>query len=106
MQDYQGFADISSFQDRVDMHHTVLTNVQAGTYYVAVYNNDAYFKVCSNGPCTAVTNVIPMQGPSPSCTSDVQAIIWYRCAFGYLRYTYTIDSCVVQIDIITHKVKS
>ncbi|KAK9908647.1 hypothetical protein WJX75_000927 [Coccomyxa subellipsoidea] len=44
VQDYQDFADISSFQDRVDMHHTVLTNVQAGTYYVAVYNNDAYFK--------------------------------------------------------------
>ena len=47
VQDYQDFADVNSFQDRVDLHHIVLSDVQAGTYYVAVYNNDAYFKVSS-----------------------------------------------------------
>ena len=45
MQDYRNFADIISFQDRVDLHHVVLQNVAAGSYYIAVYNNDAYFKV-------------------------------------------------------------
>ncbi len=48
VQDYQDFADVNSFQDRVDLHHIVLSDVQAGTFYVAVYNNDAYFKVSSS----------------------------------------------------------
>lgn len=45
VQDYRDFADIISFQDRVDLHHVVLQDVAAGTYYIAVYNNNAYFKV-------------------------------------------------------------
>lgn len=45
VQDYHDFADISSFQQRVDLHKMVMQDVRAGTYYVAVYNNDAYFKV-------------------------------------------------------------
>ena len=54
IQDYAGFADVASFQQRLDYHYILNTNVQAGKYYIGVYNNDAYFKVRHDGvgvPC-------------------------------------------------------
>ena len=45
VQDYADFADVDSFQQRLDGHFILNTNVLAGRYYIGVYNNDAYFKV-------------------------------------------------------------
>ena len=45
VQDYADFADVDSFQQRLDDHFILNTNVLAGRYYIGVYNNDAYFKV-------------------------------------------------------------
>ena len=45
VQDYADFADVDSFQQRLDYHFILNTNVLAGRYYIGVYNNDAYFKV-------------------------------------------------------------
>ena len=45
VQDYADFADVDSFQQRLDFHYIVQTSVAPGLYYIAVYNNDAYFKV-------------------------------------------------------------
>lgn len=45
VQDYAEFADVDSFQQRLDYHYILDTNVLAGRYYIGVYNNNAYFKV-------------------------------------------------------------
>ena len=45
VQDYPDFADLDSFQQRLDFHYIVQTSVAPGLYYIAVYNDDAYFKV-------------------------------------------------------------
>ncbi len=45
VQDYADYADVDSFQQRLDYHYILNTNVLAGRYYIGVYNNDAYFKV-------------------------------------------------------------
>jgi hypothetical protein len=45
VQDFEKYADVNGFEDRLDEHSFVLTDVLPGTYFVAVYNNDAYFKV-------------------------------------------------------------
>ena len=45
VQDYADFADVDSFQQRLDYHYILNTNMLAGRYYIGVYNNDAYFKV-------------------------------------------------------------
>lgn len=49
IQDYADFADVDSFQQRLDYHYIVNTGVLAGRYYIGVYNNDAYFKVRTGG---------------------------------------------------------
>lgn len=49
VQDYADFADVDSFQQRLDYHYIVSTGVLAGRYYIGVYNNDAYFKVRTRG---------------------------------------------------------
>jgi len=45
VQDYADYADVDSFQQRLDYHYILDTSVLAGRYYIGVYNNDAYFKV-------------------------------------------------------------
>ena len=45
IQDYESYSDMASFQERLDYHYILNTNVDAGLYYIGVYNNDAYFKV-------------------------------------------------------------
>ena len=45
VQDYADFADVDGFQQRLNFHYIVQTSVAPGLYYVAVYNNDAYFTV-------------------------------------------------------------
>lgn len=45
IQDYDSYADMASFQERLDYHYILNTNADAGLYYIGVYNNDAYFKV-------------------------------------------------------------
>ena len=50
VQDYAAFADVDSFQQRLDFHSIVQTSVAPGLYYIAVYNNDAYFKVSGLQP--------------------------------------------------------
>ncbi len=45
IQDYESYADMASFQERLNYHCILNTNVHAGLYYIGVYNNDAYFKV-------------------------------------------------------------
>ena len=53
VQDYPDFADLDSFQQRLDFHYIVQTSVAPGLYYIAVYNDDAYFKVLGLQPaCT------------------------------------------------------
>lgn len=57
VQDYADFADVASFQQRLDYHYMMQSSSAAGRYYIGVYNNDAYFKVwrrvtaCSRWPC-------------------------------------------------------
>ena len=50
VQDYPDFADLDSFQQRLDFHYIVQTSMAPGLYYIAVYNNDAYFKVLGLQP--------------------------------------------------------
>lgn len=67
MSDYKEFADSDGFRSRSNYHYRLLTNIGAGTYYVAVFNNDIYLRetatysirvtpICT--PCSGNQNVL------------------------------------------------
>ena len=67
VQDFGEHADVAAFQDRLDMAHMSLAapDAAAGSYSVAVYNNDAYLRETAAFVVEAL--VQPWGGPQQAC---------------------------------------
>jgi len=63
--DYKEFADSDGFRSRSNYHYRLLTNIGAGTYYVAVFNNDIYLR--ETATYRIRVQVSPSRAESPLC---------------------------------------